>query len=316
MVGPDNGTLLYLSESDVARCAVDVAAVIDAVEAAFAALPRDRPPASRPNAAVGPFVAKTGILDHASLASVKWFGIPADDRDGFAPLLVLSESTHGAPIAILDGKWLTAARTAAITAIAARRLAMPGARRLGFVGSGAQAEAHLDALQRLFPLESITAFSRTAARAGRLCARAERLGLRATPTADARQAIGDMDIVVTSVPLTATSLRLDARMLSPQAFVSMVDRGQSWDRDHFSAFGLIATDDLCLSYPKGPEHLAAPEPFAADIPMLIRDGKAIRAACRGPRALAFSGAGLADTAAAAVIVEAALALGIGLRLPR
>jgi ornithine cyclodeaminase len=60
-----------------------------------------------------------------------------------------------APVAVLDGIAVTNLRTAAVSALAVRHLAAPGARRLLIFGRGPQAHAHEAALREVRPIEHV-----------------------------------------------------------------------------------------------------------------------------------------------------------------
>ena len=84
---------------------------------------------------------------------------------------MLFDGASLAPVAVLDGAALTAVRTAAVSAFAARALATPAASRLVVFGSGPQAEAHVQAIRSVRPLREVTVVGRDAGRAGALAAR-------------------------------------------------------------------------------------------------------------------------------------------------
>ena len=114
-----------------------------------------------------------GALSHPPLAMHKWVGLSdanaARDLPHLGSLVVLSDLASGMPLAVIDGTWITAARTAAVSTVAARRLARPDSKRIGFVGSGVQATGHLAALRwRLFPVAEVAVFSRAHDSARRL----------------------------------------------------------------------------------------------------------------------------------------------------
>src|SRR5205823_13547558 len=68
---------------------------------------------------------------------------------------VLSEYDTGAPLAIMDGSYLTAVRTAAGSAVATRALARADATSLGVFGTGVQARFHVRAIQRVRQLQRV-----------------------------------------------------------------------------------------------------------------------------------------------------------------
>ncbi|HEV2873780.1 MAG TPA: hypothetical protein VGW14_01415 [Thermoleophilaceae bacterium] len=71
-----------------------------------------------------------------------------------------------APVALVDGIALTNVRTAAVSALAVRHLAVAGARRLLVFGRGPQAHAHAEALRAVRPIELVDMVGRAQARAG------------------------------------------------------------------------------------------------------------------------------------------------------
>jgi ornithine cyclodeaminase/alanine dehydrogenase-like protein (mu-crystallin family) len=75
--------------------------------------------------------------------------------------VLLLDGETGETKAVMDGAHLTAVRTAAASALAADVLARPNAGRLALVGSGVQAESHLDAMVAVRELESVSVVSRS-----------------------------------------------------------------------------------------------------------------------------------------------------------
>lgn len=70
-------------------------------------------------------------------------------------IYVLSEYDTGAPLAIMDGSYLTAIRTAAGSAVATRALARPDAATLGVFGTGVQARFHVETIRRVRGLQRV-----------------------------------------------------------------------------------------------------------------------------------------------------------------
>ena len=129
-------------------------------------------------------------------------------------LIMLLDSNTGVPVAVVDGNWVTAVRTAGASAIAARRLARSDSSVLAFVGCGVQARSHLTAFADLFPIREVRAFGRGSSNRDALCRMATEMGFDALASDTARAAVEDADIVVSSVTLTTQSPPfLDARWL-------------------------------------------------------------------------------------------------------
>ena len=75
-----------------------------------------------------------------------------------ATILLLDPET-GSLIALMDGRYITEARTAAVSAVSARFLARANAGRLAIIGSGVQARSHLEALQHVRQLKDVRIWS-------------------------------------------------------------------------------------------------------------------------------------------------------------
>jgi ornithine cyclodeaminase/alanine dehydrogenase-like protein (mu-crystallin family) len=75
--------------------------------------------------------------------------------------IVLLDPETGALRALLDGRYITEARTAAVSAVSSRLLARPTAASLAILGSGVQARSHLDALSRVHRLTHVAVWSPT-----------------------------------------------------------------------------------------------------------------------------------------------------------
>ena len=65
-------------------------------------------------------------------------------------VIVLFETDHGRPLAVMDGRLITEMRTAAVSAAVTKLLAPPDSCKLALLGSGVQAKAHLEALRQIF----------------------------------------------------------------------------------------------------------------------------------------------------------------------
>ena len=101
-------------------------------------------------------------------AMTKWASIVAENSGRGLPnvtsLIILTDLATGQPLAILDGNWITAARTAAMTAVAATFLARADSRTIGFIGCGVQALSHLSSLTSAVPPGAALAFCLTGPR--------------------------------------------------------------------------------------------------------------------------------------------------------
>ena len=113
-------------------------------------------------------------------------------------VLVLVDSDTGVPIMLMNATYLTLARTAAMSVVAAEYLAISNPRRLAVIGAGAQAEAHAEAFLDRYRLTDVHVCSRTAARAEGLRDRllSGHRGVRVVVDTDPVSAIQDADVIV------------------------------------------------------------------------------------------------------------------------
>ena len=113
-----------------------------------------------------------------------------------ATILLLSPET-GALIGIMDGRYITEVRTAAVSAISASRLARDESAVMAIIGSGVQARSHLQALDRVFELEAVRIWSPTPDhQAMFLEEMAPATTARLVGTDSAEQAVHGADIIV------------------------------------------------------------------------------------------------------------------------
>ena len=75
-------------------------------------------------------------------------------------LVILFDASNGAPLLILDAAEITAIRTAAASAVATRLLSRPDATHLAILGTGEQAERHIESISLVRDLTDITIWGR------------------------------------------------------------------------------------------------------------------------------------------------------------
>jgi ornithine cyclodeaminase len=107
----------------------------------------------------------------------------------------LFDATTGQPLALIDGSELTARRTAAASALAARFLARPDATRLTLVGAGRVAALLPAAHRCVRPIREVRVWNHRAAGAQALVQALQQQGFAAQAVTDLREAVQDSDIV-------------------------------------------------------------------------------------------------------------------------
>jgi alanine dehydrogenase len=135
--------------------------------------------------------------------------------------VVLADAETGEPLAVLDSASLTAVRTGAATAVAAKFLARANARSATIVGCGAQAETQLGAIAAVLPLEHVRVIDTDPGQAERLVARARAsLGIRVEAVTDLRAALRASDVAVTCTPSRRWLVSVDD--VAPGTFIAAV----------------------------------------------------------------------------------------------
>jgi alanine dehydrogenase len=138
--------------------------------------------------------------------------------------ILLFDPETGALDAILDGRFITEARTAAVSAVSAKKLARDDARTLAILGSGVQARSHFEALKHVRPFTEVRAWSPNGAN---LKAFTDETG--ATPATSAEAAVRGADVIAltTSSPTPV----LDDAWVKPGAHVISVGASRPTQRE-------------------------------------------------------------------------------------
>ena len=195
--------MLVLTRADLERL-LDPPSVIDAVESAFRefaaghalALPR----AVLPVGKGGLFLGMISTLPRRQALGAKLITVVGGNRARGLPTVhaqyLLSDPETGRPLAFMDAGFLTAIRTGAASAVAARRLARADARRLLCFGAGVQAEYQLRCLQAVLPVEHVSVAGRDPGRAEAFASRMrEALRVPVELAADLRAAVRAADLI-------------------------------------------------------------------------------------------------------------------------
>ena len=111
--------------------------------------------------------------------------------------VMLFDPDTGTPQALLDARYLTEVRTAAVSAVATRALANPGARVAAILGTGVQARSHALAMGEAMALDDLRIWGRSSERAEEAAAWAREQGLPARAVAEVAVAIRGAQVINT-----------------------------------------------------------------------------------------------------------------------
>jgi len=135
--------LLYLSCADVVAAGLGMAEITTALEHVFREKGEGRvemPPKIGIHTMPDAFLhAMPAAIPGQKAAGMKWVGGYPDNGQRGLPyitgLLILNDPETGIPLAIMDATWITAQRTGAATALAAKYLARPASATVGIVAA-------------------------------------------------------------------------------------------------------------------------------------------------------------------------------------
>ncbi len=163
----DEATVAQLGGSDIALALADVKAVIALLRLGEAEMPAENHiDLATPLGKAYALPARVG--GHYNAAGVKWTAHRPERPDALPAALALTlinDAHSGIPRGLLASGALTAARTAAVSALALQLAAPRPLKRVLLLGAGLHAQAHLQMLQQLFPqLEQTGMWNRSAHR--------------------------------------------------------------------------------------------------------------------------------------------------------
>jgi alanine dehydrogenase len=313
---------LLLTRADVARL-LSMPRCIEAVQTAFRLLGEGKaqPPTTvAVHAEGGGFHLKSGLLAWGGrmyFAGKTNGNFPANAERGLPTiqgLVMLCDGRDGRVLAVMDSMELTALRTAAATAVAARHLARPGSAATAMIGCGVQARYQLRALAEVLPLRRAAAFDLDPGRARAFCQEmATELGMECVAAPDVAGAARGADVVVTST--TAREFILGPHDVGPGTFVAGVGVDNEVKRELHPALlarARVVTDlreqcarigDLHHALEAGALTLADVHADLAEVVAGLRPGRMDDA-----EITVFDSTGIAlqDAASAAAVYEAAV----------
>lgn len=191
---------LWLSEGDV-RALLPMSELIEAMQRALDAYSNGK--VNQPVRTVIPtpggiFASMPAYLAEPPAMGAKLVTVFHENESKGLPshlaTIVLLDPTTGGLLAILDGRFITEARTAAVSAVAARFLAREQAHSLAIIGSGVQARSHLEALTLVRKFDALRCWSPTPSKRDKFVADSGDYPIRAAETAE--RAVRDADVVV------------------------------------------------------------------------------------------------------------------------
>jgi ectoine utilization protein EutC len=322
--------ITILSEADLRACvALDLSAV-DAIEQAFVALATE--------AVAMPPILRLDIAEHNGEVDVKTAYLPSLERfaikvsPGFfdnpklglpslnGMMMLLSTRTGLLEALLLDNGYLTAVRTAAAGAVAARALSRTDSQSVALIGAGEQALLQLQALRLVRPIKHVRVWARDGAKAvafGTELARDS--ALQVTSCASIDEAMVDVDIAITSTPSRAPLIQ--SHHLRPglhiTAMGSDAEQKNEISPQALAQVDLYVADRLSQTRILGELHHALASGLILDESALVELGQVLvghspgRSDATQVTLCDLTGTGAQDTAMANLAFERARSLGKG-----
>jgi len=238
------------------------------------------------------------------------------DRHTHQAVIVVFDPENGAPLALMDGTYITATRTAAGSALATRLLAREDAEVLALLGTGVQAHSHARALPRVREFTEIRVAGRDREKAEAL---AHEIGPHARAVSSYEEAIRNADVVAATTHSTEPIVRRE--WLSPGVHVNSVGlnpAGREVDEQTVAdALLVVESRESALAPPPAgaPELVGVgPADVHAELGELVAGIKPGRSSQDEITLYKSVGVAVQDVAAAALVLAAAQGRSVGLAI--
>jgi alanine dehydrogenase len=241
-------------------------------------------------------------------------------------VVVVFDAHTGEPEALIDGTSITAARTAAGSALSVDLLARPEANRLTILGTGVQARAHAHAVVRVRNFNRILIAGRDRERARTLARELhESMGVEAVAADGYAEACAEADVVCATthspdpvvqrhhlrpgVHVTSVGYNVQGREVDSQTIADCVLVVES--RESVLAAPPSGSNDILVPIEQG---LIGPDHIHAEIGEILAGTRPGRSFADEITLYKSVGVAVQDVAAAALVVRRALAEGVGVEV--
>jgi len=321
---------LYLSETDVRSC-LGMKETVEEVEKAIKILAKGQaiqPPKiymaiPKHHGFIKPM---TAYVEPMEVACSKIFAFFPDnplrhDIPTVHATIVLNDAKTGVPLALMDGTWITALRTAATSAVAAKYLAKKESPVVGIIGAGVQGKTHLEAYANVRKIEEVRVFDTIPNVRDRYVKEMEAKGFSVKPAASYKEAVLGSDIVTTCTVGDEVMIRRE--WFEPGMFIAKVGSYQEVDTEVVTCADKVVVDwweyvstrvkELNMLMEKG---LFSHSNVYAELHEIVGGLKPGRQRSDEKILFISLGMGVEDAAAAMYAYERAQRLGLGTKIRR
>lgn len=319
--------ILYLSREDVEKTNVEMKEIIDCLDKMFFLKGNNKtemPPKPGIHTRKDSFIhAMPAYIPDMNAAGMKWVsGYPDNYKHGLpyiSGLIILNDPETGVPYSVMDCTWITAQRTGAATALAARYLARKDSQTVGILGCGVQGISNLEALFEVQKdIKNVIIYDILPEKMDQYIYKMTHIksGIVYIKAKDPKEAVCDSDIIVTSGPI----LKNPKQVIEPEwfkegAFASPVDFDSYWKPEAMHLCDKFYTDDTQqLMYYKSAGYFQNIPEVYADLGELVSGKKSARTTDKERIISANLGIALEDMAVSVVIYNKAKENNLGLYL--
>ena len=320
--------VLYLSRADVENVGLSMEEIVESLEKMFRLKGEGKvemPPKPGIHTRKDAFIhAMPAYIPAMNAAGMKWVsGYPDNYKKGFpyiSGLMIMNDPETGIPLSIMDCTWVTAKRTGAATAVAAKYLARPDSYTIGILGCGVQGESNLEALMVVQKqISTVFAYDIFEHKTITYVQNMKKLfpQLKFVVAKSPEEAVADSDIIVTAGPILKEPEQvIEASWYKEGAFASPVDFDSYWKPAATKLSNKYCTDDTKqLLYYKDIGYFREIPEVYADLGEIVAGKKAAREDNKERIMSANLGIALDDMATGIILYEKAKKLNIGLELP-
>jgi len=246
--------LLYLSRADIEKINIPMTEIISSLEKMFVEKGKkqvEMPPKPGIHPKEDSFIhAMPAYIPSMQSAGIKWVsGFPENPKKNLpyiTGLLILNDAETGLPISVMDCTWITAMRTGAATAVAAKYLANPASSSVGILACGVQGRSNLEALSCIFDIEKVLVYDIFPQASGKFATEmSKKLDVSIEIVSTPKEAVVDSDLIVTSGPILKNPKpTIEKGWMKKGGFASAVDFDSYWTTSALNEMDKIYTDDV------------------------------------------------------------------------
>jgi ornithine cyclodeaminase/alanine dehydrogenase len=234
--------------------------------------------------------------------------------------VVLNDAETGRPVGILEGSYITAMRTGAVSGVATKYLARRDSEVVGIFGAGVQARKQLEAVQEVRKLQSVIVYDTDKNRARDFVTEVSaKSNLRVSVASTPSELVQASDIIVTAT--TSTTPLLNGRDVRPGTHINAIGAFTPTSRetdDETISTSKIVVDSVDAALAEAGDILIPlkqgviqRQDIWAELGEIITGKKSARTSAQEKTFFKSVGLGIQDAAVAKLAFEKAQSLGVG-----